>query len=255
MNWTMGPCARRSVELERLESPGISDDELHRLFDFWEWAGRYLGSYRIIRGFLAASAARWQAGRPISVLVLRCGRGDLAFSLANWFRQHRVETKILAVERYSRIVQMARDRNRGYPEIVFDTKDWRDSLFLQAEQFDYVVSSGALHHEGDEPATKFMKTVNRLSRRGFIVEDGMRDWRAYHALRRLGRLYGDDVSEDAGRSVLRSYTLQEAAKIAKAAGLDTADIKSRFWHRYSISSERGLEFSRELRPVAGLAGA
>lgn len=255
MNWTFGLCARRSVKLELLEAPDVTDDDLNRLYDFWEMAGRRLGAHQSIRRFLSASAVRWSPQRGVSVLVLRCGRGDLACSLADFFRRRKVDARILAVERYSRIVQMAKNRRTGYGEIVFDTRDWRDPQFLQAAQFDYVVSSGVLRHEGEETASAFLKTVNRLAKRGFLVDDLTRDWRAYQGYRQLGRLYGEKASEDAGRAVLRGFTVEEGAALARAAGLDYARVEDRFWHRLTISAERGLDIVPELQTVPRLAGA
>ena len=256
MNWTLGPCARRSIRLETIESPDASDEDLARLYDFWEAAGRRLGAYRAVTSFLKTSSARWNSNRSISVLVLRCGRGGLAFALSDWFRRHRVESRIVAVDRYARAVGMARDRRAAREEITFDTRDWRDPIYLQAAQFDYVVSSGALHAETSEGAADFLKVANRLARRGFVVEDGLRDWRAYTAYRWMGRTAGGDtVAQQAGVAVQRGFTLSEAAAIAKSAGLDYADVRARFWHRFTISSERGLDLAPRLRPVPGLAGA
>jgi SAM-dependent methyltransferase len=252
-NW--GRCAKRSGAVEMLESHGVSDADLSRLYDYIEGPVGRWGSHRVILSFLRSCARRWEAGAAITILDLRCGRGGLARSIADWARSHKVDIRLLAVDKCSRIIHLARNRQRSYPEIVFDVRDLTDPAFLQAQQFDYVVSDSSLHRESDERALLLLKTMNRLAKRGIIAVDWVRDVRALALVGPLAGLYKNEaVSHDARLAIERGFTPKELRKLAKAAGVEYAAVRRQWGFRFSIEGERALVMSAEASPLRGLAG-
>lgn len=256
MNLSIGSCSTRSKKCELIESPSTSDDDLSEVFDVYDVLARIAGEYRLIQGFFKDCSAQWRKDVPISVLDLRCGRGDASRHIIRWARKEGWDLRILAVDSFGRIVQMARERQAAYPEIVFDVRDMSDQRFLQAQQFDYVISSMALHHESDARTVTFLKTVNRLARRGFLVTDWFRDIRAYLALRWMTSFFKSQaLSHDIPLGIQKGFTFGELKKLSKDAGIEYAARRIHFGYRFSLSGERGLALVRELQPIRPLAGA
>ena len=252
MNWTFGALRERSRAIERVDSHDITDEQLNAIFDFSDGVSRWLGGHSPILRFLTRAANRWSG--PISILDLGCGRGALSRAIVDWGHRRRVEIKVNGADRYGRIVHLARDRHKGVADLTFDTRDLNDPLYLQAQQFDYVVSAHALHREPDERTQLFLKTANRLARRGVIVLDWMRDARALFYFSRLAGFSKEPaVREEIKLGLARGFTLREADKLCNDAGLDFASVRSHFGYRFSISGERALVMGTELNPNVGLA--
>lgn len=253
--WNLGPCAKRSQKMEWVDAPDVSDEDLSCYFDFHHFLGRRLGGYGAVAAFLEACSARWEPGQPISILDLRCGRGDLDRAIVQWGRRRKADIHVLAVDRYENVIQMAREHHGALKEIVFETRDLRDPLFLQAQQFDYVIASHIFHLEKDEHLLSLLKMVNRLAKRGIFVLDWLRDVRGWWWMKGLSRLWGCElVLHDAPLSIERGFLVKEWEALAKDAGLEYARSQKHLGYRLSLSGERGLVLARAYQPQRGLAG-
>ncbi len=247
---------RRSLKLEWHDSPETSDDDLDISFEFFDWFGRRTGMYAGILNFLGRCIRDCHHERTISVLDLCCGRGDLSAAIVRWAKKQKRDVQVLAVDRFGRIVQMARDCHGPKKEIVFDVRDFSDPSFNQAQQFDFVVSAMGLHHLSDTQIVPFLRTVNLLAKCGFIVCDVARDPRALLVAALVSKLWGEEiVRHDAPLSVKRGFTIKELHRYAVAAGIELADIRSIFGVTVQVSSERRLALNPKLSPVPNLLGA
>lgn len=252
MRWPLGHLPRRSTALERIDSHDISDADLSRVFDFQDSVSRYTGGRSITLDFLSRASRAWTG--PVTVLDMSCGRGDVGRSIAKWARARGVEIRVHGVDRYGRVIQMAREAQRKYPELTFEVRDLNDPFFLQAQQFDYAVSEMGLHRERDDRAALFLKTANRMARRGLIAVDWIRDPRPAFALERLAPLWKcEAVTHDARVAVERGFRYREAQALRRAAGLDFATLRRHLGYRFSVSGERGIVIDPAYSPVTGLA--
>ena len=254
MNWTFGSLRERSRLIERIDRHDVTDDQLNALFDFSDGVARRLRGFSPVLSFLRGAAGRWNG--PVSILDLGCGRGALSRAIVDWAHRRRLDVKVNGADRYGRVIHLARDRHKGIADLTFDTRDLNDPLYLQAQQFDYVVSAYALHREPDDRTQLFLKTANRLARRGVIVVDWMRDARAAFFLSRLAKFSAEPVvAEEVSLAVARSFTRREAVKLRTEAGLDFAEVRTHVGYRFSIAGERALVLGTELSPNVGLAAS
>jgi SAM-dependent methyltransferase len=252
MIWPLGAYPERARDIERVDSHDVTDEELNAFFDFSDAVARHLGGHSVILRFLASAARAWNG--PITVLDLGCGRGGLSRSIVDWARRRGLEVKVHGADRYGRLVHLARDHHRGISDLTFETRDLKDPFYLQAQQFDYVVSAHAMHREPDDRTVAFLKTANRQARRGMIVVDWLRDARAACYLAALARFSKDEtVREDIRLAVRRGFLSKEADALRQEAGLDFAKTHVHLGYRFSIGGERALVMGTELSPVAGLA--
>lgn len=250
----IGPCYRRSTHIEPLERPDLDDEELSRAFDFIEFLNRWTGGNRIVVDALAACSHRWMPGQTISILDVGCRRGDLTRAIVKWARSRQIDVKIFAIEKFSRFIQMAKEHSTGYPEINFDVRLLNDPMFLQAQQFDYVVSSLSLHELSFEQASVALKKMNLLAKRGLIVTDWIRDFRGWLWMSAFSFLLGNDVvREGAPLAVKKGFTESEIRHICRHAGVDYLNYSKHLGYRFSVMGERGLAMNPAYIPVAGLA--
>lgn len=215
-----------------------------------------MGGNQIVLGFLSEFSENWLPGVPVTVLDLRCGRGDLSWAIVKWARQKKFDVQILAVDHSQAVIEMARQYHPKCQELVFDVRQLNDPSFLQAQQFDYVICSLGLHHEDDVQAVGFLKMVNRLAKRGVIICDWLRDMRAWAYVSVLSRLWREPaVQHDAPLFVRKGFTPKEVRHLAKKAEVDYLRVRDHFGYRFSLAGERALVLAKEMRPIRGLAGA
>ena len=253
-HFPVGPCRRRSIRPDVLELPDATDAELSSAFELVRKAERFFGGDAALFRYLSGVSRRWERGRAVSVLFLRCGRGDLARRVADWGRSRKWDLHVLACDRFGRFLSLARDRHGARRDLAFDVRDFDDAHFLQAMQFDYVVGCGALRHMGEVEGVSFLKAVNRLAKKGYFISDWQRDVRARAALKTFFRFFGEEARDYGERLVSRSWSFPEVREAVRRAGLDEGDLKGGGGVRFVLCSERRLELVPALKPARPLAG-
>ncbi len=251
-----GPCRRRARALEEIDKPDTSSEQLERAFDFFGFLNGGLGGNRVILNFLKSASESWTTYRPVTFLELRCGRGDLSMSLVRWAKSKGFEVRILAIDECPAVIKLAREHYGSVPEIAFDVRFLSDSRFLEAQQFDYVISSSLLHTLEGPAAVRALKTANLLARRGIVFSDWMRDIRAWFWMQALSRFWGDDfVIHDGLLAIRKGFTIGELEHLAAQAQLEYLQIRRHLGYRFSVAGERALVLSRKAAAVPGLASA
>ncbi len=256
LTWNWGPCHVRPRTLEEIDKPDTPEESLLRVFDFWGFLNGALGGHRVILNFLREASSHWPANRPISILELRCGRGDLSAAIVRWARKKKIEVRILAVDECPSVVNLAKEYHESYREITFDSRLLSDPCFLEAQQFDYVVTASALHSFESTEAVRLLKIANLLAKRGLICCDWLRDIRAWGWMQIFSRFWAEAVVlHDAPLAVRKGFTSAEIKKMAQQAGVEYAGLKLHFGYRFSLSGERALALSPELLTIPGFARA
>jgi len=252
MSWD---CSKRAQILEWHDTPEASDEDLAVSFDFLKKTCRRIGLQREILKFVFSGINNCPHGRTVSVLDLNCGRGDLAGAIADWTRRRKKDVQLLGVDRFGRIVQMARESHGHKKEIVFDVRDFTDSSFRHAQQFDFVISAFGLHHLSDSQLVPYFRTVNLLAKCGFIIGDFLRDSRALFLMSILSRFWDEEIiRHDAPLSVRRGLTLREVRKYLNEARIENVQVKENFGIYFTVLAERRLLLKPKLSPVTGLLG-
>jgi len=111
--------------------------DLHNLRQF----NRYFGSYALVGHFLR----RWiQPGAQVRVLDLGTGSGDIPRLIVDRARKIGARVEIIALDRQSATLEIARKLSGDYPEISFVEADILE--FNPPSGYDLVLCSLALHH-------------------------------------------------------------------------------------------------------------
>jgi 2-polyprenyl-3-methyl-5-hydroxy-6-metoxy-1,4-benzoquinol methylase len=255
MTWNWGPCYSRSQDQGWLDNPDVPERDLHYFLQCQHRLVVFAGIQQIVENYFHRVSAFWPQQSSFSVLDLTCGDGTIARGLMEWGKLRGWDLRILSIDKNNRVVETARRKNKN-SEIQFEAKEIRDPFFLQAQQFDYVVSVFGLHRENEPGQEQFLKTANRMAKRGFLVVDWLRDCRCYFALN-LFHLWGwnADCTREIQKGVCRGLTMTEIKALCRKTLMDLADVHVHWNLCFSISSDRAFLHNPQGSRVPGLAGA
>jgi SAM-dependent methyltransferase len=175
---------------------------------------RYFGSYALIRRFLR----RWvKPGDPMRVLDLATGSGDIPRLVVDFARKVGAVVALDAIDQQASTLEIARSLSAGYPEINFIQGD---ILAFEAEPYDLVLCTLALHHFAEDAAVRLLQHCRALSKRYVLVSDLQRGFVATAGVYLLTTLiFREPMTQvDARLSAERSFSFNEFASLAKRAG-------------------------------------
>lgn len=229
----MGPLDSRRYAAERMDDPSL-DPALHE--------GALRGLERI-NAISATARALWGplvrlAGtRPLRVLDLACGAGDVAIGLRRRARHAGRPIDVAACDVSPRAVAHARERAEAGGEAVeFFACDVLKDPFPRG--YDVHVCSLFLHHLREGEAVELLRRM--ATGRALLVSDLVRSRPGYWAARVGTRLLTRSavVHADARASVEGAFTRAELHALADAAGLKGARIRPHWPFRMLLEWSR-----------------
>ncbi len=181
---------------------------------------RLFGGTWLIRAQVARLLERVPAAQPVTILDVGTGGADLPIALVRWARRRGRPIRILALDRSSQILTVARKLVAPHPEIVLLAGDGL-SLPVKAQAVDLALVSLTLHHLEPAEASELLAELHRTTRLGFIVNDLVRSRLAYCLVWLATRLFTKSrmSRHDGPLSVLRAYTPAEIGELARRADL------------------------------------
>ena len=175
----------------------------------------WFGSHRIVRRFVC----RWvKRGARMRIVDLATGSGDIPRLIVDRARKIGARVEIVALDRQSATLEIARKLSGDYPEISFVEADILE--FKPSDEYDLVLCSLALHHFSDEDAVKVLRLCSELAtkfvlvsdlRRGFFLKTGVYILTAF--------LFREPMTHyDARLSAARAFSFSEFNDLARRAG-------------------------------------
>jgi ubiquinone/menaquinone biosynthesis C-methylase UbiE len=170
--------------------------------------------------------------RPVHVLDLATGSGDIPLAISRWSTAHECNVRIIASDASDDILAVAEQATALDPAIELARYDARE-VPLPDASIDIVLCSLALHHFQPTDAVQVLREMNRLARRAFLVNDLVRSRRGYAGAWLAAHLTTTNrlTRHDAPLSVLRAYTPNELVALLTQAGVRDADISQHRWFR------------------------
>jgi SAM-dependent methyltransferase len=209
---------------EILDRPTPAAERAASLADI-ERLNVWFGGHALTVRHLARLLRQTPAGRPVTVVDLGAGGGDLALRLARWGRQVGRSLSLVALDLDPETLRLARQRtapSRGIGVVGADAA----ALPLGDASVDVVVSSLLLHHLDPGVAAAALAEMARVSRLGFVVNDLWRARLGLLAVWLATRLAGcHPISRhDGPLSVRRSYSPAEIRALATRARIRRLEV-------------------------------
>ena len=178
-------------------------------------------------------------GRPVtSVLDMATGSADHLLALVDLARRLERPISVTGIDSNPHMVEISRQRTAHVPAITVlqgDIRypDWPDG------SFDVVLCSLALHHFSQEEGLELVRTMRRLSRIGFIVNDLRRSRLGIGAAWLWTRITTRNpmTRNDAVVSVLRGFTEDELAEMGTASGVRRFSVHREPFFRLMLVGE------------------
>lgn len=226
--------ARRNRQPELMDQPDLDPGRFIGSLVGLRRINRATGSARILWPDLVESA-RCNANRPVRVLDVACGGGDIIVDLAKRARKNSLSITFSGCDINPLAIQHARKTaETARIEADFFTLDAVEGDL--PDDIDIVMSSFFLHHLPEPDAIAFLRRAASKARDRLLIHDLVRG-RAGYVLAKAGTvalLCNDVCRIDGPRSVQGAFTSGEAEALSDAAGLDGAVVVQRFPYRYLL---------------------
>lgn len=187
---------------------------------------------------------RAQRTRPVRILDVGAGGGDLCRLLAQRLRHDGLDAEITALDADERAIRWASAHDRGAG--IRYRRALTTELVSAGETYDVVLSNHVLHHLDDaELRTMLGDSVQLAAPGGLVSHHDIARSRAAHAAFAAatwtisGTLLADSfIREDGLISIRRSYTVAEVAAIAPPGWIVRAGVPSRLELRWEGGGAR-----------------
>lgn len=232
----MIPLARRSLEPEIMDGYQPPQDVVDEVYRVLALINTLLGGTRATLRRFSALSRRWRPEAQIDILDVACGRGDVAAELVRWGRARgfRIRVTALDISHRALLSGLASSHPDG---LTFVEGDVHAAPFPD-RAFDYVISTLFFHHLTDDDVVKTLRSFDRLARRGVVVNDLVRGWRAYGWSKLATCPFNEILRHDGPLSVCKSFRPDELVALARRAGLPWLTVRRHFGHRMTLAGER-----------------
>ena len=234
------PVPPHSDATELLDAPGAipAPTLAHNLRDIRR-VNRFAGGTAVVLRHLPELLGDVSRGTTVTLLDIATGSGDIPRALVRWGRRRGYDLRVLATDISEDVLAFARRETADAPSIAVEACDAR-ALPYRDRAFDVAVCSLALHHFPRADAVAVLAEMGRVARRGIILNDLVRTWPGYVGAWLLGNATTRNplTRHDAPLSILRAFTPDELAMMAREAGLSSIEVTPHLFWRMALVARR-----------------
>lgn len=219
----------RHREVELMDEPALDVSEHTRALAGLRRVNWWSRSAAMVQSDLRQLAAGYSAERPLRLLDVACGGGDVTTAIARWARLAGLPIRVSGCDISPTALDIARHPADSTGESI---EFFQHDLLQQPlpAEFDVVMCSLFLHHLEEADAVRVLRSMAAAATRAVLVNDLIRS-RSGYLLALFGtRLLSRSriVHVDGPLSVAGAFTPHEALHLSEQAGLSGATI-SRHW--------------------------
>jgi SAM-dependent methyltransferase len=229
---------------ELMDDFSITDDRLTTALEQLRYVNRFLSGYSTSMAVLAP-CLRSRSQQTTRILDLGTGIADFPEYIVKWAaaQSPAIAVEIVAIDANPVTVDYARSALKQRLPEPLQSKihiEVADALALPYtdRSFDLVMGSMFLHHFAQDNAIVILKSMQRISRCGILINDLHRHPLAYLGIYALTHLLPTSpmMRNDGPLSVLRGFKYGELKAIAQGAGLDRFSLHWRLPFRWLLTT-------------------
>lgn len=168
---------RNTKDSEKMDRQDADLDQLLRTIRQFKAINLFFSSSRRLQRRYFFPLMEKEPQRAYTMLDVGAGGCDIALWAAREARKRGFKLEITAMDNDGRILPMAREAVRGYPEIRIHEGNALDLSDLGS--FDFVFSNHFLHHLGWDEIGRFLEQAIARTRLAFVMNDLKRSRLAY----------------------------------------------------------------------------
>ena len=235
---------RRALEPEVMDDPDIDRTEHYNALRGLARLNQLSLSARIL--WLPIKSLAKAHVRPLRVLDIATGSGDIPVALQRRASRHQVDLDITATDISEQALQFASQRaEQAGVRIEFRPLDiFKDEI---APEYDVIICSLFLHHLTDAQALRLLTQITKAARTLVLVNDLQRCRMGYFLAYAAGRIFTSSrvVHTDGPLSVQAAFTIPEVRSLAEQAGISGARVSARWPWRYLLEWQKDGDHAHE----------
>ena len=210
--------------LEWMDEPCSYEDFRECLVDLAQ-VNRLTLSYRPTLRFLDHLIKVQPSSKPLHIVDVGCGGGDMLRHIAAWASHRRVSVMLTGIDLNPYAARAARELSPKDGTIEWVTGD--AFSYEPPDGIDVVLSSLFTHHLPEPEIVHFLAWMESIARRGWFINDLCRErtpFRLFTVLAKVMRWHRF-VQHDGPVSFRRSFREDDWQRMIVAAGIDLATVQ------------------------------
>jgi SAM-dependent methyltransferase len=221
--------AQRSTALELMDGEDVGYPEFRGCLIDLAKVNRLTRAYPPTLSFFDRLLSHARAlGRPLEVVDVGSGYGDMLRLVNNWAVLNAVEVALTGVDSNPWSRRAAEEATPGGQPLHWVTAD--AFQYRPPRDVDVVISSLFTHHLPNPLVVKFLRWMDSTARIGWLVSDLHRHAVPFHFFRhfaKMARLHRF-VQHDGPVSIARAFTVNDWEQLISEAGIDRGTVSIRW---------------------------
>jgi SAM-dependent methyltransferase len=163
-------------------------------------------------------------GGPLHIVDVGCGGGDMLRRIAAWARSRELSVQLTGIDLNPNAARAAREfaGESSFEWVTGDAFAYRPS-----NPIDLVISSLFTHHLNDAEIVNFVSWMERVTERGWFINDLHRKIGPYYGFKALAWVmrWHRFVQHDGPVSIRRSFLREDWEGYCAAAGLRKVEVR------------------------------
>ncbi|MFM6923988.1 MAG: methyltransferase domain-containing protein [Ferruginibacter sp.] len=208
----------RLTEPEKLDDLSLQGETLHKALQSLAWINRWFGNHRSV--IKAIHAVYKKQERPLRIIDLGCGGGDLISAVARSLQQQQIEFSITGIDGNPDSLAYAQKQSAMFGNIDFIQADILSKNF-SIQSCDILISSHFIYHFQEEKLASFLKNNESVVSTAIIFSELERNGLAWRLFKFSSFLLpiSKMAKTDGLLAIQRSFTRKEWISILQKAGI------------------------------------
>ena len=230
---------RRSKRFELADDETRSYEEVRAFLKDIQRANRLLGGTAVVMEQVPRWLRSEPSSRTITFLDIATGSADIPRAIVDHATRKSYDVAVIGLDLNNHMLRLAREETRRIPQVSLIRGDAFSLPFSNAS-VDYLLCSLSFHHFGPDNCVRVLQEMDRIARRGWLVNDLQRSRLAWFLAVLASRVGGHRITRyDVPLSVLRAYTVEEYRDMIAKAGIPgSVELRRRFPYRIALVRDK-----------------